>query len=172
MTLAPKKMNESRCITMRNVFPRDTNYHNTLFGGELMKTIDDLSSLVARKHCRMDVVTASSDSVDFLHPINPGDCVSFEAYCTYTGTTSMEIFCKVITENLNAGTKKIAATSFLTFVALDEHGKPAKIPGIIPESNEEKRLFETGAERARARKERRKNSQKWADSLSEDTYWE
>jgi acyl-CoA hydrolase len=172
MEIKTKKMNESRCIKMRNVFPTDTNYHNTLFGGELMKTIDDLASLAARKHSRLSVVTASMDSVDFLQPINPGDCVYVEAFCTYTGTSSMEIFCKVIAESIETWARRIAATSFLTFIAFDKQGKPTAVPKVIPESDEEIRLYDTGAERAERRKERRKNSQQWADTLSTNIYWE
>lgn len=84
----------------------------------------------------------------------------------------MEIFVKVIAENLMSGDRKIAATAFLTFVALDENGKPTKVPGIIPETAEEKKLFETGKDRAEKRKEHRKSSKELAGVFTTKKPWE
>lgn len=80
------------------VFPNDVNNHNTLFGGRLMSDIDQVASISAANHSRKDCVTASTDSVDFLHPIRPTDSVYFESYVTWTGRSSMEVFVKVIAE--------------------------------------------------------------------------
>ncbi len=151
-----KTCNESRVIRTSRIFPNDVNNHNTLFGGKLMSDADMIASISASRHCRKECVTASTDSVDFLSPISPQDSVCFESFVTWTGTTSIEVFVKIIAENLITGNRKIAATAFLTFVALDENGKPAKVPKIIPETKEEKKLYETGQERA----EKRKNTER------------
>ena len=148
------------------------NNHNTLFGGKLMSDIDMLASISAARHCRTECVTASTDSVDFLSPITPSDAVCFESFVTWTGTSSMEVFVKVIAENLLSGERKIAATAFLTFVALDETGKPAKVPRIIPETDEEKKLFETGKERAEKRKLHRLKSKELAAVFTTRKPWE
>ncbi len=86
--------------------------------------MDMTASLSAAKHSRKSCVTASIDHVDFIEPVTEEDFISYEAFVVVTGKSSMIIFVKVIAENLLTGIKRIAATSFLTFVAL-ENGKPA-----------------------------------------------
>lgn len=164
--------NESRVVRTSRIFPNDVNNHNTLFGGKLMSDMDMIASISASRHSRKECVTASTDSVDFLSPITQQDSVCFESFVTWTGTTSLEIFVKVIAENLISGDRKIAATAFLTFVALDEHGKPTSVPKIIPETEEEKKLFETGKNRAEKRKEHRKSSKELAAYFTTKKPWE
>ncbi|MBW7458590.1 acyl-CoA thioesterase [Paenibacillus sepulcri] len=163
---------ESRCYKTARIFPTDVNNHNTLFGGKLMAYIDDIASITASKHCRKSVVTASTDSVDFLLPIRPTDSVCLESIVTWTGRSSMEVFVKVITEDLRTGIRAIAATAFLTFVALDENRKPVMVPDIVPETAEEKRLHETATQRAEMRRYRREESRKFADFLQMRFPWE
>ncbi|WP_248925232.1 acyl-CoA thioesterase [Paenibacillus hamazuiensis] len=163
---------QSRCYKTSRIFPTDVNNHNTLFGGKLMAYIDDIASISASKHCRRSVVTASTDSVDFLSPIRPTDSVSLESFVTWTGKSSMEVFVKVMTEDLISGERKIAATSFLTFVALDENKKPVPVPHVVPETEEEKRLHETAVQRAEMRRIRREESKKFADYLITSFPWE
>jgi acyl-CoA hydrolase len=163
---------ESRCYKTARVFPTDVNNHNTLFGGKLMAYIDDIASIAATKHCRRSVVTASTDSVDFLQPIRPSDSVCLEAFVTWTGRSSIEVFVKVIKEDLLRGDRKIAATSFLTFVALDADRKPIAVPSVLPETEEEWKLFETAPYRAEMRKVRRDESKKFADFLTVKHPWD
>ncbi|HZG72168.1 MAG TPA: acyl-CoA thioesterase [Chondromyces sp.] len=161
-----KLMKDTLSIKTSYVLPPDTNHHGTMFGGKLMAYIDDIASISATKLARKPVVTASTDSIDFLKPIRVGDAVTLEAMVSYTGTSSMEVFVKVISENLLAGTKDLAAISFLTFVALDENGKPSPVPEVVPETTEEKWLNETGENRANHRKARKKHSQELAQFFS------
>lgn len=163
---------ESRCLKTSRVFPTDVNNHNTLFGGKLMSYIDDIASIAATKHCRRPVVTASTDSVDFLSPIRPTDAVSLEAFVTWTGRSSMEVFVKVIKEELLTGARSIAATSFLTFVALDENRKPIEVPDVVPETEEEQKLHETAPQRAEMRRLRRQESKRFADYLTVTHPWD
>ncbi|WP_442598899.1 acyl-CoA thioesterase [Neobacillus sp. D3-1R] len=160
MTNIPDKRpcSDSRVFQTNRVLPPDTNNHHTLFGGKLMASIDVVASISAAKHCRSECVTASMDSVDFLHPIRPTDAVHLESFVTYTGSSSMEVFVKVIAEHLITGETKVAATSFITFVSLDENGKPKRVPAVYPETEEEKYLFHSAEERTKSRKARRKLS--------------
>lgn len=167
-----KYSKESRVVHTDLVLPNDTNNHHTLFGGVLMKRIDGVASIAAKRHCRVEVVTASTDSVDFLEPILPTDSVCIETYVTWTGRTSMEVFAKVIKEDLLSGERHIAATAFLTFVALDENGKPVEVPRVVPQTDEEKKLNETGEQRAEVRKNRRRESKKLAGFLTLEKPWE
>jgi acyl-CoA hydrolase len=163
---------ESRCYKTSRVFPSDVNNHNTLFGGKLMSYIDDIASIAAAKHCRQFVVTASTDSVDFLHPIHPTDSVCLESFVTWTGRSSMEVFVKVITENLLTGVRGIAATSFITFVALDDLRRPVQVPEVVPETEEEIKLHESAPHRAEIRRIRREESKKLAGFLTMKQPWE
>lgn len=157
-----KYCRESRVIRTSRVFPNDVNNHNTLFGGRLMSDVDQVASVSAARHSRRECVTASTDSVDFLHPIRTTDSVCFESYVTWTGTSSMEVFVKIIAEDLKSGKRKIAATALLTFVALDQHKCPTHVPQVIPETEEERKLHETAPDRARMRKERKQKSKELA----------
>ena len=157
---------ESLVIKTSRVFPIDTNNHNTLYGGKLMLYIDDVASISAARHSRASTVTASTDSVDFLMPIRTQDSVCLESYVTSVGKSSMEVFVKVVAEDLKTGERHLAATSFLTFVALDDNGKSMRVPEVVPESEEEKMLFYTAKERIQLRKDRRKHSEAFAKNLS------
>ena len=161
-----KYCKESRVIRTSRVFPNDVNNHNTLFGGRLMSDLDQVASISAARHSRRECVTASTDSVDFLYPVRPTDAVCFESYVTWTGTSSMEVFVKIIAEDLKSGERKIAATALLTFVALNQHKRPTPVPKVIPETEEEKKLHETAIERTRIRKERKQKSKELAAFLT------
>lgn len=167
-----KYCKESRCVKISHVFPTDLNDHGTLFGGKLMAYIDDIASISAARHCRTGTVTASTDSVDFLHPIRESDSVCLASYVTWTGTSSMEVFVKVISENLRTGDRNIAATAFLTFVALDDNNHPTAVPKIIPETSEEQFLYDSAAARADKRKRHREESHKLAANLTIEKFWD
>ncbi|RFU70963.1 acyl-CoA thioesterase [Peribacillus saganii] len=153
------------------VLPPDTNNHGTMFGGKLMAYIDDVAAISAMRHARNFVVTASTDSVDFLHPINEGDAVCLEAFVTYTGRTSMEVLVKVISENLLSGDRHVCAISFLTFVAIDETGRPTPIPNVVPQTEVEKSLYDSAKERAEARKKRRRETDMMAKAFGSSLPW-
>ena len=138
-----------------------------------MKKLDDAATLSARRHSReKECVTASTDSIDFLCPIHQTDSVCVESFVTYTGKTSMEVFCKVIAEDIMTGERRIAATAFLTFVALGENKRPVEVPSVIPETEEEIFLFQTAKERAEMRKIRRQKSKELAAYISLKKPWD
>jgi len=167
-----KFVKESKSYKTSRVFPSDVNNHNTLFGGKLMSYIDDIASISAAKHCRRSVVTASIYSVDFLFPIRPSESVCLESFVTWTGRSSMEVFVKVITEDLRSGVRRIAATAFVTFVALDETNKPVTVPQVMPETKEEIMLHETAVNRAEMRKLRKVENKRFAEHLIAQFPWE
>lgn len=151
-----KRVSESRTFMTDLVLPPDTNVHGTIFGGRVMAYIDKIASITAMRHCRRAVVTASSDSLDFLAPIKVGEAIQLEAFVTWTHQTSMEIFCRIQSENLLTGEQRLTATSYLTFVALDDQGKPVVVPPVLPETDEEWWHYNTAAERRETRLKRRK----------------
>lgn len=160
-----KPARESRTVQASLVLPSDSNSHGTIFGGAMMAYIDEVAAIAAMRHSRMSVVTASIDSIDFLTPAKMGNSVCLDAFVCSTGTSSMEVFVKVISEDLLSGERKLTATSFLTFVALDENGKPTPVPKVIPETEEEIRLFQTAKERKEARVDRKEKLKEFVKQL-------
>jgi len=156
------RMQDTITVKSAQVFPPDTNYYGTLFGGKLMAHIDDVASISATRFARNPTVTASTDSVDFIRPIKVGDTVTLKAMVTYTGRSSMEVFVRVTSENLVTGSEEVAALSFLTFVAIDQNGKTVEVGEVVPETEEEKWLFETAPARAAYRKSRKDHSKELA----------
>lgn len=160
-----KKVSQSRTIKAMLVLPPDSNALGTMFGGKVMSYIDDIASISASRHARQQVVTASTDSVDFLYPINVGFMICLESFVTWTHNTSMEVYVNIISENLKTGERLVCASSFLTFVAIDENGKPQTIPKVIPETDFEKELYKTAQDRFKLRLERKNNSKMLAEKF-------
>ncbi|MGW6381591.1 acyl-CoA thioesterase [Peribacillus butanolivorans] len=166
-----KHCRDSLVIKTSLVLPPDTNNIGTMFGGKLMAYIDDVAAISAMRHARSNVVTASTDSVDFLHPIHEGNAVCLESFVTYTGRTSMEIIVKVIAEDLVTGDRNLCVISFLTFVAINEDGKPIPVPRLVPETEMELNLNESAKQRAQVRKKRREDTQFIASTFGVKQPW-
>jgi len=145
----------SRSVMTELVFPTDTNHHGTMFGGTLMKYIDKISAISAMRHCGKPVVTASTDSLDFLSPIRMGEAVELEAFVTWTHRSSMEVYVVVRAENLFTRERRVTCTAFSTFVAVDENGKPIAVPPVSPENDAERELYDSAPERFELRRKRR-----------------
>jgi acyl-CoA hydrolase len=166
-----KYCRDSFVVKTAHVLPPLTNSHGTLFGGRLLEFIDDVGAISALRHARKLIVTASTDSVDFLHPIYEGNSVCLESFVTYAGRTSMEVFVRVIAEDLLTGERNLCALSFLTMVAIDENGKPTEVPKVIPQTEMEKALYDSAKERAENRKKRRKEAELLARKFGTDYPW-
>ncbi len=163
-------MKQSLAVQENIVLPGDTNAHDTMFGGLLMKRIDETAAISARRHCRGAVVTASNDGVHFHRPVQRDDIVTLTSYVCHVGNSSMEIFVKIMTENaLREAPRQIAAISFLTFVALDENGRPAEVPSVFPESGEELAVYEEAQARKEVRLKKRLETNELIDALSRIT---
>ncbi|MCL6548145.1 MAG: acyl-CoA thioesterase [Alicyclobacillus sp.] len=137
------------------VLPGDTNHYGTIFGGRVMAHIDKVASIAAMRHARQSVVTASSDSLDFLAPVRLGQALRIEAFVTWTHRTSLEVFVQVEAEDLMTGEVRTTATSYLTFVAIGPDGRPVPVPPVLPETEEERRHHETAPERYAMRRQRK-----------------
>jgi acyl-CoA hydrolase len=136
--------------------PHSQNVAGTLFGGVLLGFVDRAAAFCAMKHCGRPVVTKSFDSVEFNEPIFIGELVVALASVNYTGTTSMEVGVKVLAQNPITGEERHTNTCYATFVALDESGRPTRIPSVLPESDDEKRRYEKGRRRREQRLARRR----------------
>lgn len=127
------------------IFPNDLNAQGTVFGGLIMSEADRLAHIVAERHSGRICVTASVDSIVFHAPAGHGDNLIFKTSINRSWRSSMEVGVKVIAEERNTLERKHIVSAYLTFVALDDHGKTAIVPPVIPDSEHEKRRFEEAA---------------------------
>jgi len=142
-----KKVSESIITKTELVLPNNTNQLGKLLGGQLMHWIDICAALSAAKHNNRICVTASVDKIDFHHSINIGDAVTLVASVNRVFNTSMEIGVKVYAESFRKGTRIHTNSAYLTFVSVDENGKPVKATELIPETEDEKRRYEEALQR-------------------------
>lgn len=141
------------------VLPNDTNQLGNLLGGRLMEWMDIAAAVSAQRHSNRVCVTAAVDELVFYHPIRIGEVVTLRSVVNRAFKTSMEVSITVIAENQLTGDRKITNTAFMTFVAVDSHGTPVRIPDIIPQTAEEKRRLIAALQRRKLRLQRRKGIQ-------------
>jgi acyl-CoA hydrolase len=146
-----KKASSSKTIMTEIVLPNDTNIFGNLMGGRLMYWMDIAAALSAQKHCNAPVVTASVDNISFENPIKLGNAVHIEAHVSRAFNTSMEVHLKVWGEDFTQQYKYKSNEAYYTFVALDPHGKPRAVPPLIPETEDEKKLFDGALRRRQLR---------------------
>ncbi|MBL0147009.1 MAG: acyl-CoA thioesterase [Chitinophagaceae bacterium] len=146
-----KKPSESLVVMTELVLPNDTNTFGNLMGGRLMYWMDIAAALSAMKHCSAPVVTASVDNISFESPIKLGNVVHIEAKVTRAFNSSMEVHLKVWGEDAIQQYRYESNEAYYTFVSLDPNGKPRKVHELIPESEDEKRLFDGALRRRQIR---------------------
>lgn len=157
--LPGKHPRESRVDMAEHVLPNDTNPHGTIFGGRVMALVDLAATIAASRHARRSVVTASIDELHFLHPIKLGHLVLLEAQVNEAFSSSMEIGVNVFSENPITGERRKTTTAYATFVALDDLGRPAAVPPLLPETEEELQRQLDARQRREERIARRKKAQ-------------
>lgn len=146
-----KKVSDSLTIMTELVLPNDTNVFGNLMGGRLMYWMDIAAALSAQKHSNSAVVTASVDNISFENPIHLGNVVHIQAKISRAFNTSMEVYMKVWGEDLKKQHKYKSNEAYYTFVALDANNKPIPVPELLPETEEEKKLFDSALRRRQIR---------------------
>jgi acyl-CoA hydrolase len=149
--MQPKKIQDSLNRMTELVLPNDTNTFGNLMGGRLMYWMDIGAAYCASKHCNSPVVTASVDNISFKNPIKLGHYVHIEVKITRAFTPRMEIYMKVWGEDTLHQFKYESNEAYFTFVALDPNGNPRQIPPVIPETEEEIKLFDGALRRRQLR---------------------
>ncbi len=150
-----KTVRESMVTIAHVMQPHEANVAGNVHGGVIMKLIDTTAGVVATRHARSNVVTASIDRLDFHHPAYIGDLVTFKSSLNLVGRSSMEIGVRVDSENLFTGRVSHIASAYLTFVALAEDGKAVEAPRLILENEIEKNRYRQAKERLKQRLEGR-----------------
>ena len=148
MTKSPK---DSQVIMTELVLPNDTNVFGNLMGGRLMYWMDIAAALCAGKHANTPVVTASVDNISFENPIKLGNAVHIHASLSRAFTTSMEVHMKVWGEDFINQHKYKSNEAYYTFVSLDMNRCPIQVPAILPETEEEIKLFDGALRRRQLR---------------------
>ncbi len=151
MTVEAKNAEASFTIMNELVLPNDTNVFGNLMGGRLMYWMDIAAGIASGKHCNAPSMTASVDNISFKNPIKLGNTVHIEAKVTRAFTTSMEIYIKVWGEDHLQQYKYESNEAYFTFVALDPNRNPRPVPQVIPNTDEEKRLYDGALRRRQIR---------------------
>lgn len=146
-----RKASETFTVMNEIVLPNDTNTFGNLMGGRLMYWMDIAGAISASKHCNAPCMTASVDNLSFKNPIKIGNIVHIEAKVSRAFNTSMEVHMRVWGEDSLHQYKYESNEAYFTFVALDPNGKPRKVPQLIPETDEEKLLYEGALRRRQVR---------------------
>lgn len=142
---------ESETVLTELMMPHHANVMGNVFGGHILSLVDRVAAVAAIRHSRRPCVTVSVDKVDFREPIRVGELVTAFARVNFAGRTSMEIGVKVVAENVMTGEKRHTNSCYLTYVALDDAGRPTPVPPVVPEGDEEKRRYDRAAQRRATR---------------------
>ena len=138
------KKRATETILTEQVMLTFTNHYGTLYGGKLLELMDKAAFIATSRFAVADTVTASSESVDFHHPIRFGDIIELSAKVIYTGRTSMVVRIHAFGEDRLKHQRFLATTGYFNMVAVDEQGRPKEVPELRVETDEEKREWETG----------------------------
>jgi acyl-CoA hydrolase len=155
-----RTVRESQHETSEIMMPGHANNLGHVFGGVVLAMMDKTAAVAAIRHARASCVTASIDRVDFREPIYLGDLVVMQASVNYVGRTSMEIGVRVEAEELQTGRRRHTNSCDLTFVAVDEKGRPIEVPALKPETPDEIRRYQAAVERRRLRLQEREQEEK------------
>lgn len=155
-----RPVSQSKVQMTEMVLPSHTNSLGTIFGGTIMSWVDIAAAICAQRHSQKQVVTAHVDELTFVAPVYKGWVVNLMASVNYTGRTSMEVGVRVDAENPMTNETFHTASAYLTFVALDSHGKPTPVAPVAPETPDEVRRNRAAETRRQSRLKMREELQK------------
>ena len=134
-------MSQSRGEITTFVMPHMQNVLGDLFGGNLMALVDQAAAVAAMRHAGGPAVTKSIDRLDFHQPIPVGSLVTCTATVDFVGNSSMDISIEVYAERVSTGERRHTHTAHAVFVAIDEQGKPRRVPRLVAETPEERERY-------------------------------
>src|SRR5512142_337451 len=158
MELTPKRPSESAPEMAQVVLPNDANPLGFILGGTVMHLIDIAGAIACHRHTRSLLVTAAVDDLQFLHSIKVGDLIILKSRVTCVFTTSLEVQVDVFSEETLTGRRQLTSRAFLTFVAIDREGRRIRVPPLLVETEEEKRICRDAHERRAHRLARKAQS--------------
>lgn len=149
-----KKVEDSLTEQQYLICPAHINHYGRLFGGQLLKWIDELAGIVAIRHCGCTVTTAAIDNLQFQAPAYTGDMIVLRGFVTYVGRTSMEVRVDTYRESLD-GRREMINRAYIDMVAINCKGQPEEVPGLLVETEEQRQEYEAAQKRKLLRKQRR-----------------
>lgn len=150
-----KKVEDSLTEQVFIIRSQYINGYGRLFGGQLMQWIDELAGIVSRRHSGMGVTTAAIDNLNFKAAAYQNDMVVLEGRITYVGSTSMEVRVDTYIEDAS-GMRRCINRAYIVMVAIDEEGRPMKVPGLKIETEEQRAEWQGGEKRYQLWKARRR----------------
>ena len=142
-----KAVRESASEYSELALPNDANGLGNMLGGKVMHLVDLAAAMAGLRHAHQPVVTASVDSLHFLHPVHIGELIILRSSVNRVFRSSMEIGVKVMTEKLLTGERLHTCSAYLTFVAVDREGRAVAVAPAIPETADEIRRYRQAGER-------------------------
>ena len=158
LDLTPKRSADSATEMVQVVLPNDANPLGFILGGAVMHLIDIAGAIAAHRHTRSLLVTAAVDGLEFLHPIKVGDLILLKSHVTCTFTTSLEVEVEVFSEETLTGRRQLTSRAFLTFVAIDADGHRLRVPPLMIDTDDERRVCEEARARRAERLKRKGDS--------------
>jgi acyl-CoA hydrolase len=155
MDSTPKRSADSATEMVQVVLPNDANPLGFILGGTVMHLIDIAGAIACHRHTRSLLVTAAVDDLQFLHSIKVGDLIILKSHVTCVFNTSLEVLVDVYSEETLTGRRQMTSRAFLTFVAIDRDGRRLKVPPLLVETAEERRVCEEAQARRAARLRRK-----------------
>lgn len=146
------------------ITPDMANFSGNMHGGNLLKLLDQVAYTCAARYCGQYAVTLSVDHAHFKESIKIGELVTFFASVNYVGNTSMEVGVKVVAEDIQTHEKRHTNSCYFTMVAVNEKGKPTKVPPLNLTDNVQKGRYIA----AKLRKELRMEHNKRLNDLHDE----
>ena len=151
---ATKKVEDSLTEQQYLICPAHINHYGRLFGGQLLKWIDELAGIVAIRHCGSTVTTAAIDNLQFRAPAYTGDMIVLRGWVTCVGRSSMEVRVDTNREALN-GKREMINKAYIDMVAIDCQGHPMEVPDLVIEPEEQQKEWDAAQKRRQIRKQNR-----------------
>lgn len=143
-----RQVADSRVVMTEIVLPEDTNHRGSIFGGRVLALMDKCAAIAAIRHARGEVLTISMDTVEFRNPVVAGQILILNGWINAAFGSSMEIEVEVGSEDPSSGDRNLTTRAYVTMVAVDDSGRPRKVPRLLAADEEEaRRATEAGLRR-------------------------
>jgi acyl-CoA hydrolase len=139
-TAAGKRASESATEMVEVVLPNDANPLGFMLGGNVMRLIDLAGAVAAIRHSHTPMVTAAVDGLEFLSSIRVGDFIVLKSRVTATFSSSLEVEVVVYSEGAVTGVRQMTSRAHLTFVSVAQDGVRPKVPPLLLETDEERKV--------------------------------
>jgi acyl-CoA hydrolase len=146
-----KPVARSRVTLQQLMMPEHANVYGHVHGGLIMKLVDEAAAIAAMRHAQRPCVTVAVDSMTFLSPVEVGQLLSCVATLHFVGRSSIEVGVTVHAEDVLVGRITHTNSAYAVYVALDDHGRPCEVPGLLLETEEEQTCWEQARQRQRER---------------------